>query len=183
MNYQEIINKLKILIQKLKGLLFLQAIKQVPSPNFTVGRDNHKPIAIVLHIMEGTLKGTDSWFSYSGSRVSSHYGIGQNGEIHQYVKEENQAWANVVNKPTWKLIKPENPNLYTISIEHEGGKYTVWQEEMMNSSATLIQGICERWGIPIDRFHIIGHYEIDSVSRPDCPAVDKTIIDEIIKRS
>jgi N-acetylmuramoyl-L-alanine amidase len=34
----------------------------IPSPNYTKGRAGYKPVAIVIHIMEGTLNGTDSWF-------------------------------------------------------------------------------------------------------------------------
>ena len=39
---------------------------------------NFKPELIVLHIMDGTLSGTDSWFADPSSQVSSHYGIGLN---------------------------------------------------------------------------------------------------------
>lgn len=183
MTYQEIIDKLKVLIQKLKNLLAIQAIKQIPSPNFTIGRNGQKPIAVVLHIMGGSIGSCDNWFSQSISHVSAHYGIGQNGEIHQYVKEENQAWANGGrNKPTWQLIKPEDPNQYTIAIEHEGNEYSVWSDAMKDASSNLIQQICARYNIPIDRSHIIGHYEINSVTRPNCPAVNKAIIDEIISK-
>ncbi len=35
---------------------------------------------------------TDSWFGSTVSQVSAHYGIGINGEIHQYVQEADTAW-------------------------------------------------------------------------------------------
>ena len=72
--------------------------------------------------MSGTLIGTDSWFANPASKVSSHFGVGKNGEIHQYVKLENTAWANgVVKNPNWPLLQNGvNPNYYTVSIEHEG---------------------------------------------------------------
>ena len=61
-------------------------------PNITwIG---YKFIAIVDHIMSGTLTGTDSWFANPVSKVSSHFGVGKNGEIHQYVDLDNPAWAN-----------------------------------------------------------------------------------------
>jgi hypothetical protein len=56
--------------------------------NFTAGRKGLKPVAIVIHIMEGTLNGTESWFNTPSSQVSSHYGIGKSGEVRQWVKEE-----------------------------------------------------------------------------------------------
>ena len=163
-------------------------IKWIDSPNFWQGRKSYKPEAIVIHIMAGTLTGTDSWFKNPKSQVSAHYGIGKNGEVHQYVKEEDRAWhAGGVYKPTWKLIKKKwgrvvNPNNYTIGIEHEGRENTVWSEEMKNASSQLIRELAKRWQIPLDRDHIIGHYEI-TARKPYCPAVDKNIINELIERA
>ena len=131
--------------------------------------------------MDGTLVGTDSWFANPASLVSSHYGIGRTGEVHQYVKEEDTAWhAGRVDAPVWKLIKSNiNPNLYTVGIEHEGKPDDVWTDAMKQSSAALIREICQRWQIPIDRNHIVGHFEIFS-KKPNCPARDKKIIDELV---
>ncbi|NGZ60003.1 MAG: hypothetical protein CV081_05815 [Nitrospira sp. LK265] len=114
--------------------------------------------------MEGTLKGTDAWFSNEESEVSAHYGVGKEGQIHQYVGESDQAWhAGRIVSPTWRLLKPDlNPNLYTIGIEHEGRADTLWSNALYDASARLIDEICRRWTIPCDRDHIIGHREIRS---------------------
>lgn len=151
------------------------------SPNFWSGRKGYRPEAVVIHIMDGTLVGTDSWFANTTSQVSAHYGIGKNGEVHQYVQENDAAWhAGRVDAPVWKLIKPNiNPNLYTIGIEHEGKPDDVWTDAMKQSSATLIREICQRWQIPIDRDHIVGHFEIFS-KKPNCPATKKRILDELV---
>ena len=156
-------------------------IIQKKSPNFWAGRKGYRPEGVVIHIMDGTLVGTDSWFANPASLVSSHYGIGRTGEVHQYVKEEDTAWhAGRVDAPVWKLIKPNiNPNLYTVGIEHEGKPDDVWTDAMKQSSAALIREICQRWQIPIDRNHIVGHFEIFS-KKPNCPARDKKIIDELV---
>lgn len=151
------------------------------SPNFWSGRKGYKPELIVIHIMDGTLVGTDAWFANSAAQVSAHYGIGKNGEVHQYVKEEDAAWhAGRVDAPSAKLVKSNvNPNLYTIGIEHEGKAEDVWTEAMKQSSAGLIREICDRWQIPIDRRHIVGHYEIYS-KKQNCPSRDKKILDELV---
>ncbi len=156
-------------------------IIQKKSPNFWTGRKGYRPEGVVIHIMDGTLVGTDSWFANPASLVSSHYGIGRTGEVHQYVKEEDTAWhAGRVDAPVWKLVKPNiNPNLYTIGIEHEGKSDDVWTDAMKQSSGELIREICQRWQIPIDRNHIVGHFEIFS-KKPNCPARDKKIIDELV---
>lgn len=156
-------------------------ILQKKSYNFSTGRNGYKPEAIVIHIMDGTLSGTDSWFGDTTSQVSAHYGIGKNGEVHQYVQEADTAWhAGRVDSPTWSQIKQSvNPNLYTIGIEHEGKSNDVWPEAQKQASVALIRDICQRWGIPIDRDHIIGHYQIFS-RKPNCPAANKAILDELV---
>ena len=161
--------------------LTLMNIIQKPSPNHWEGRKGYKPELVVIHVMDGSLTGTDSWFANPSSQVSAHYGIGQNGEVHQYVKEEDGAWhAGRVSNPIAKLLKLGiNPNNYTIGIEHEGNAFTTWTPEIKNASASLIRDICTRWNIPIDRDHIIGHYEIFS-AKPNCPASNKAIINELI---
>lgn len=143
------------------------------SPNFTAGRKNYTPFAIVVHIMDGTLAGTDSWFSNPASKVSAHYGVGQQGEVHQYVMETDSAWhAGRVYNPSWALIKTVNdqyinPNYYTIGIEHEGKGDTPWTAAMYAASAALIRDIADRWHIPLDRQHVVGHHEIYGVKT--CP--------------
>jgi len=145
-------------------------IINILSPNFTPGRNIYKPEAVVIHIMEGTLSGTDSWFKSPQSKVSAHYGIGKTGDVHQYVAEINTAWhAGRLNGPSWLLIKPAgngqyfNPNYYTVGIEHEGNENSDWTNEMYSSSSEMVKTICSRWNIPIDRNHVIGHHEIYSL--------------------
>ena len=142
----------------------------VGSPNFLRGRFGYKPEAIVIHIMQGQLSDTDSWFATTKSQVSAHYGIGLLGEVHQYVQEGDSAWhAGRVNSATWALIRPGiNPNFYTIGIEHEGQSGAPWTEDMSRASSSLIADIANRWGIPLDRLHVIGHHEIYSL-KPFCP--------------
>lgn len=152
-------------------------IKLVGSPFFgypdgTKGRNGYKPLGVVMHIAEGTLAGIDAWFnSRDNSGGSTHYAIGKKGEIHQYVREEDAAWGNgVVKKPSWPLLMQNvNPNLYTISIEHEGYTGEPWTDEMLESDVWLLKRICQRWNILMDRVHIIGHNQIDSVTRARCP--------------
>lgn len=149
-------------------------ILKVPSPNFSPGRRGYQPEAIVIHIMQGTLFGTDSWFQSAISKSSSHYGIGKWGEVHQYVNENDTAFhCTRINAPTWSGIKQTdsglyiNPDYYTIGIEHEGDINTEWTENMYETSAQLISEVCRRWNIPADRNHIIGHHEVYSIKK--CP--------------
>jgi hypothetical protein len=38
-------------------------------------------------------------------------------------------------------------------------------------------------GIPANRTTVIGHYQINSVSRPNCPGIDKRVIDRIVAKT
>ncbi len=159
-------------------------IIQKPSPNFKVGRGEYKPEIIVLHIMAGSLSGTDDWFSKEVSQVSANYGVGLNGEIHQYVKDEDTAWAQgKVDSPSFKLYKPGiNPNLYCLSIEHEGMDLSIVRQSQIDASVALIRALATKWSIPLDRDHIIGHYQIGAY-KPNCPATNKSIIDTMIRQA
>ncbi len=136
-----------------------------------MGRFGFKPEAIVLHIAEGSLIGAYSWFNTPTSKVSSHYMVGKNGEVWQFVADENTAWhAGGAMNPTWNLLKPNvNPNFYTIGIENEGFTGNTFTDSMYTSLAQLIALLCQKFDIPLDRDHIIGHYQINSVSRANCP--------------
>ena len=64
-------------------------ITWIGTPNRHKGREGFRPEAVVVHIMEGTLAATDSWFGTTESRVSAHYGVASDGRIHQYVGESD----------------------------------------------------------------------------------------------
>lgn len=153
--------------------------------NFAHGRMQYHPIAIVLHIMDGSLDGTGKWFNTpeeerGPDRIASsaHYGIGQGGTVHQYVREEDRAYhAGRVYNPTWPLVSNQNPNFITIGIEHEGYPGDMWSDAMISASVRLQADICRRWHIPADRQHIIGHKEIyaaKSCPGPRCP-IDRIV--------
>lgn len=143
-------------------------IISIPSPNHHAR--TMRPTHIVMHIAEGTLAGCDAWLTNPQSNASAHYCVGKDGTIHQYVDESAAAWANgAVREPRIPLPSDANPNEWTISIEHEGHTGEPWTPEMYQADAWLLRGISERWGIPLDREHIIGHCDLDSVTRPNCP--------------
>jgi N-acetylmuramoyl-L-alanine amidase len=134
----------------------------VGSPNFNGGR--RRPIsAVVIHVTEGSEASVDSWFKNPASKVSAHYMVTRDGRLKQYVKEEDTAWhAGKVVRPTWsELFVGVNPNQYTIGIEHEAESgSTPWTKAMYERSSILLAEIFVRWGVPLDRYHIVGHREI-----------------------
>ncbi len=141
-----------------------------PSPNFTKGRRGRKAIAIVNHITAGRYPGCLSWMCNQKAQASAHYLVTKLGDIYQLVKDEDSSWhAGAVNKPNWRLHDGSNPNYYTIGIEHEALSGERLTELQYQATLWLHKQLIARHGIPIDEDHIIGHYRIDSVNRPNCP--------------
>ena len=108
---------------------------------------------------------------------------------------DRAAWTQGdIKKPSLPYAKQHpglNPNLYCVSIECEGfwkdtkGKLT---NKALNSAVELTKHIVAEvkriYGvtIPIDREHIIGHYQINSVTRSHCPG-ELFPFDELIARA
>ncbi len=158
-------------------------------------RGGHKPCLIVWHIAEGTYHGTIGWGKNPQGDTSSHFVLGKNGEVTQLIPLDKAAWTQgVVKNPTHPYVKAHpdvNPNQYCISIECEGfwkdtkGKLT---DKALDTAVELTKHIVSEvkriYGvtIPIDREHIIGHCEINSVTRPHCPG-ELFPFDELISRA
>ena len=152
------------------------------TPHFTKG--GNKKNVVSIHIMDGTLIGTTSWFAAPKSKVSAHYAVGAKGEIYKYVDENDVAWAQgMVRSPSSKIVLSRpgvNPNSYCISIDCEGKDLAKVPDLEIKTLVSLIQDICTRNNIPMDREHILGHYEINSVTRSHCPSGDRSIMDKIV---
>ena len=164
-------------------------IEQKASPN-CFSRNGWKPDMIVCHIAEGTYDGTIRWLCNPASQTSSHFVVGKDGRIAQLVPLDQAAWCNGTSmaandkryfgKSTLETVRERktNANYYTISIEHEGywkdghGKLTAAQQEASVGLIRYIRTEIKRlYGmeVPADREHIVGHYEINPITKPCCP--------------
>lgn len=140
------------------------------SPNFTPGRPNGAPVALVLHTMSGTLAGSDSWFANSASQVSAHYGIGLDGTKHQYVRLSDSAWANGVLEAgnVWEsLFGRAWPNGRTVSVETEdrGNANEPVTDAQYNATVDVCTTAMETYP---SITHLVGHKVISPQSRPNC---------------
>lgn len=114
---------------------------QVPaySGNYTRGRGGHKIQKITIHHMAGhlTAKQCGKIFQRVGRKGSTHYGIGYNGEIAQYVDEANTAWADANSKSNRTSVTFETANSST------GGNWPV-NDVTLNSVIKLCADIAIR---------------------------------------
>lgn len=147
-----------------------------PSPNYWPSRMGYRPKWVILHSSAGG--GSVAWLRNPDSGVSSHYDITQDGGIHQLVSEDAAAWGNGIPEAgadPW-FRTGVNPNLETISIEHEKPDETngiPLTAAQAIASFQLIARICQRWNIPMRQADanggITGHFSIDPVDRAHCP--------------
>jgi N-acetylmuramoyl-L-alanine amidase len=139
-------------------------IESGETPHYEQGRDGHSPRGIVVHTNVGSFSSTVHWFADPASRVSSHYLVGLDGRVIQFVDEADTArHAGRVEEPTAALVGEENPNLYTVGIEFEDGgePHSVERPDAQyEAGAELIRAIAARWSIDLDREHVVGHREI-----------------------
>jgi N-acetyl-anhydromuramyl-L-alanine amidase AmpD len=153
--------------------------------NFDVGRSGQKVKAVVMHIAAGSMAGIFPTFNDPARLASAHFAIAKDGRIEQYVSIDDTAygvgmrykdgnWYNprgVLSHPTWTGMQPPlNPNLYTISVEHEGQPEDPWTPQMYDANKRLLQWIAKQINLTyVPRQTLIGHFEIDPVDRPNCP--------------
>ncbi len=126
--------------------------------NYAVGRGGERVSGIVIHGTDGPYASVFSWFHDPVANASAHYVVrAADGEITQFVTEADTAFhARGVNRTT-------------IGIEHEfdprrGIGYTAAQ---YRSSAGLVCAIARRYGLPLDRTHILAHSELPGADHAD----------------
>ena len=133
-----------------------------------------RPISrIVIHITDGhpDPRGTAEMFQQPRHGASAHFVVGQDGTVIQCVALDDIAWH------------ASSANEDSIGIEHSARAPGEWDKLLghhdpglslspvqLLASAKLVRWLCDRYGLPIDRAHVLGHCEADpSTTHTDCP--------------
>jgi N-acetyl-anhydromuramyl-L-alanine amidase AmpD len=136
-----------------------QRVGVVPSPSYAPAMRTRAGIdRIVIHVGEGSFWGTVRVLSSPDRPASAHYVVSREGEVVQLVSPRDVAW-HAGNK---------RMNERSIGIEHEGFTYEQGSitDRELDASARLVGYLARRWGIPVDRKHVIGHDRVpDPVRR------------------
>lgn len=109
--------------------------------------------SIVIHDTEESYADTISTFTNPASYVSANYVINTNGQVTEMVRPQDVAWA----VGDWYY------NTHSVSIEHVGfaAQGAQWYTPAMyRASAILVRYLSRRYGVPLDRTHIVGHENI-----------------------
>ncbi|MFF8842083.1 N-acetylmuramoyl-L-alanine amidase [Streptomyces sp. NPDC015127] len=130
--------------------------------NYTVSsRPSAYPVRyVVVHVAQETYADTLAIFKDPARKVSAHYVVrSADGHVAQCVRERDIAW----HAGNWDY------NTRSIGIEHEGwvDRPAYFTHAMYERSAALTAWVCDRYGIPKDREHIIGHREVPGATHTD----------------
>lgn len=170
--------------------MYADAVQEYLTPieDFSWERE-YDPEFVVLHFTSNVVNNRTDPFNMDALRnllvkydVSVHYIIGRDGSVHAFVPEDRVAWhagaGEWANDPKYT----NKMNLYSIGIELAaiGSRYDMatyltkaeydqldddllgYTDEQYTALKALIEDICSRHNIPMDRDHIIGHEDYSS---------------------
>ena len=119
---------------------------------------------IVVHDTEGAWEGVLNMVQ-DPTYVSWQYTLrSTDGHIAQHVKAKDVAW----HAGNWYV------NAKSIGLEHEGflAAPDAWYTEAMyRSSARLVKYLAKKYGIPLDRQHILGHDTVPGPTSANIPGM------------
>jgi N-acetyl-anhydromuramyl-L-alanine amidase AmpD len=136
---------------------------------------NGKVRLVIIHSCEGAYSGCWGWLVNKQSGVSAHYVVKEDGsEISQLVKEDKRAfhiaatYKKSLNGGQEAHLDGVGCNNFTVGIEHAGfAKQATWNNNLIQQSANLVCNITKRQGIPIDKYHIVSHGQLQPNNRID----------------
>ena len=113
----------------------------IPTTNYTVGRSGNGVSLLIEHwIGSGTVASALARFRDPSSRVSAHYIVAQDGEIHYVVDEANTAYH----------AGDFQANELSVGIEHEATPGLLPSDALYRSSAWLHRRLSEQYGIRLE---------------------------------
>lgn len=162
---------------------------KLPSPNYF---PSGAPVrAVVLHGTAGPLIPSLDWLrnprlDNPDAAVSANYVISLTGRVYELVdwRSGKRAYGNGVIRQRDMSLKwlnncvagGINPNLVTISIEHEAsniamvtrGKMT---DSQFSASTELVITLLRELKLTVSRETVCGHFQIDGAGKANCPGV------------
>ena len=114
---------------------------------------------IVIHVVQGSYPTALKVFQDPSHGAAAHYVVRKDGHVAQMIRELDVAYH--AGNREW--------NERSIGIEHEG--YVDRPEDftgpMYRGSAQLAADICDRYGFPADRKHIVAHSAVPGTDHTD----------------
>ncbi|MGW5663636.1 N-acetylmuramoyl-L-alanine amidase [Streptomyces sp. NPDC003758] len=114
---------------------------------------------VVVHVTQGGYSSAVKAFQDPGHGAAAHYIVRRDGRVTQMIRELDVAF-HAGNREY---------NERSVGIEHEGfvERASSFTDAMYAASARLTAAVCGRYGIPVDREHIIGHAQVPGTDHTD----------------
>jgi len=161
----------------------------MPSPNFEIADNAIK--AVCLHGTAGSAGASLAWLqnpqpNNPKARVSANYLVTKAGIVYELVDWQagKRAWANGIvesfdTSVEWlvEAVRTRlNPNLVTVSIEHEAStaemeRHASMTDAQFNASIELTALILQAARLPANHETVIGHSQISGTRKFNCPGV------------
>lgn len=142
------------------------------------GRSGCKIDRIIIHHNATTNKDVamDTWVQGGGAGTSAHYEVTPT-EIIGCVGEQYAAYHAGGTGPA-DPPRIANPNQRSIGIENlnaTGAPNWSVDARTVQNCARLVADLCKRYGIPLDRQHVLGHNEVTATACPGGINVDEVV--------
>lgn len=163
----------------MSGEAFSKLITSVnPKVMNSSSRNGIKIDRIVIHHNATTNKtvAMNTWVQGAPANTSAHYEVTPT-EIIGCVGEQYAAW-HAGGTGGYDQPKISNPNQRSIGIENvnsTGAPSWKIAEGTYKNLAKLVKDICNRYGIPCDRKHVLGHREVTATACPGGIDVDRVV--------
>ncbi|MEU0335531.1 N-acetylmuramoyl-L-alanine amidase [Streptomyces sp. NPDC006193] len=121
--------------------------------------DDYPVDRVVVHVTQGGYGSAVDAFRDPAHGAAAHYIVRRDGRVTQLIRELDVAFH----------AGDRQYNERSVGIEHEGfvERADSFTDAMYASSARLTAAVCARYGIPVDREHIIGHVEVPGTDHTD----------------
>lgn len=121
--------------------------------------DDYAIDRVVVHVTQGSLASAVRVFQDPSHRAAAHYLVGKDGSVTQMIRELDVAYH----------AGDRAYNERSVGIEHEGfvDRPADFTAAMYAASARLTASVCGRYGIPVDREHVVGHVEVPGTDHTD----------------
>ncbi|MEU2422678.1 N-acetylmuramoyl-L-alanine amidase [Streptomyces sp. NPDC007851] len=121
--------------------------------------DDYRIDRVVVHVTQGGYASAVKAFQDPAHGAAAHYVVRKDGRVTQLIRELDVAF-HAGNR---------SYNERSVGIEHEGfvDRPQDFTDAMYAASARLTAAICGRYGMAVDREHVIGHVEVPGTDHTD----------------
>ncbi|MGW2641060.1 N-acetylmuramoyl-L-alanine amidase [Streptomyces sp. NPDC001348] len=121
--------------------------------------DDYSVDRVVVHVTQGDYASAVKAFQDPAHQAAAHYIVRKDGRVTQLVRELDVAFHS----------GNRGYNERSVGIEHEGfvEHASSFTDAMYAASARLTAAVCRRYGIAVDREHLIGHVEVPGTDHTD----------------